>query len=71
MIKALQQPKVRRWIYGILTAAGAVAVTYGLVTGEQLSVWLLLAANVLGTGLAFTKTNTGDGVGATNDTAAG
>ena len=44
----IQDPKVRAYIYGILVAAGAVALVYGLVNVEQLGVWLALGGAVLG-----------------------
>lgn len=44
----------RRWAYGVLGAAGAVAVTYGIVSTEQLAAWLVLGGALLGvTGLAL------------------
>jgi len=58
----IQDPKVRAYIYGILVAAGAVALVYGLVNVEQLGVWLALAGAALGlsNGLALANTpNTG------------
>jgi hypothetical protein len=44
----ITNPKVRAYIYGILVAAGAVALVYGLVNIEQLGVWLALGGAVLG-----------------------
>lgn len=49
-------PRVRAYLYRVLTAVGAVLVLHGLVDGEHLEAYLLLAANVLGTGLAAAKT---------------
>lgn len=44
----------RRWAYGVLLAAGAVATTYGIVSNEQLAAWLVLGGALLGvTGLAL------------------
>lgn len=40
----------RRWAYGVLVAAGTVAVTYGIVNTEQLAAWLVLGAALLGVG---------------------
>lgn len=42
------RPEVRAWIYGILAAAGPVAVVYGLVTAEQVALWLGLGGAILG-----------------------
>jgi hypothetical protein len=49
----------RAYIYGILVAAGAVALVYGLVTNEQLAVWIALGGAVLGNGLALANTDKG------------
>ena len=38
---------VRAWIYRVLMAAGIVALTYGILTDEQIAVWLGLAGAVL------------------------
>lgn len=44
----------RRWAYGIATALAPVAVSYGLVSGEQAAPLIALAGAVLGvTGLAL------------------
>ena len=46
--------KRRRWAYSIAAAAVPVAVTFGLLSGEQLAALLGLAGAVLGvTGLAL------------------
>ena len=37
----------RAYIYRILIAAGTVALAYGLITSEQIAVWLGLATAVL------------------------
>lgn len=54
----ITRPEVRRWIYGIATAALAVLGVYGIVTGEQIAAWSLLASAI--TGLAATNTPTGE-----------
>lgn len=41
-------PKVRAHLYEVSIAAIAVAVGYGLLTGEQAALWLLLIGAVLG-----------------------
>ena len=48
----IKDPAIRAWIYGIFAAGAAVAVVYGLVTNEQVTVWLALVAAVLGNGLS-------------------
>ena len=54
----IKDPGVRGYLYRIVVAAAAVAAAYGLVTSEELAVWLALVATVLGTGTAawFTPT---------------
>ncbi|WP_024357260.1 hypothetical protein [Leucobacter chironomi] len=43
----------RRWAYGVLVAAGGVALTYGLMTPDQIGSMLVLGAALLSvTGLA-------------------
>lgn len=49
----------RAYIYGILVAAGAIALVYGLVTNEELVVWLALGGAILGNGLALANTDKG------------
>jgi hypothetical protein len=50
--------RTRAYIYRVLTAVGALLVLYGVLSSDELTVWLLLAANVLGTGLAAFNTKT-------------
>ena len=38
----------RRWLYSIGTAAGAIAVGYGILTAEMAALWLGLLAALLG-----------------------
>lgn len=47
-------PRVRRWLYGVTTAALAVLGVYGLIDSQQLAAWSGLAAAI--TGLAFINT---------------
>ena len=54
----ITNPDIRRWIYGIATAALAVLGVYGLVTGEQIAAWSLLASAI--TGLATANTSAGE-----------
>ena len=53
----ITNPDVRRWIYGIATAALAVLGVYGIVTGEQITAWSGLASAI--TGLATVNTPAG------------
>lgn len=57
--------ETRGKLYRIATAAGAVAAFYGLVSGDELAVWLGLIATILGTGTAsaFTPAVRGRGAG--------
>lgn len=57
----ITNPKFRAYIYGVMVAAGAVALVYGLVNAEQLGVWLALGGAVLGlsNGLALANTPKG------------
>ncbi len=68
----ITNPKVRAYIYGILIAAGAVAVVYGLVNVQQLGVWLSLGGAALGlsNGLALVNVpkSPSDGVSTTDVT---
>lgn len=54
----IKDPGVRGYLYRVLVAAATVAAGYGLVTSQELAVWLGLVATVLGTGTAawFTPT---------------
>lgn len=38
----------RRWAYGVLAAAGVLALAYGITTTEQLAAWLTLGGALLG-----------------------
>ena len=50
----ITNPAVRKWIYGIATAALAVLGVYGIVSGEQITAWSGLASAI--TGLAVINT---------------
>lgn len=53
--------KTRQYVYGVLVAAGAVALVYGIVNVQQLGVWVALGGAILGlsNGLALGNTNQG------------
>lgn len=51
----------RRWFYGVLGAANAIAVAYGAADPEVLGLWLPIVSLVLGgasSGIANANTNT-------------
>ena len=52
-------PQVRRWVYGIITAAVPLLVVYGIIEAATAPLWLALAASILGTATAFAHTPTG------------
>ncbi len=52
----IPSPKIRAWLYGILIAAGPLAVFYGLATNQEVALWLGVAAAALGNGLALGNT---------------
>lgn len=54
----ITSPRARAYVYRILLAVGALALFYGYVTAEALPLWLALAAELLGTGLALANTPT-------------
>ncbi|WP_454921406.1 phage holin [Actinomyces naeslundii] len=53
----ITNPAVRKWIYGIASAALAVLGVYGIVSGEQITAWSGLASAI--TGLAAVNTPAG------------
>lgn len=52
-------PQVRRWAYGIITAAVPLLVVYGIIEASTAPLWLALAASVLGTATALAHTPAG------------
>ena len=52
-------PQVRRWAYGIITAAVPLLVVYGIIEASTAPLWLALAASVLATSTALAHTPTG------------
>jgi hypothetical protein len=48
----------RAYVYRVLTALGAIAVATGKATGEEVALYLGLAATVLGLVLASANTST-------------
>ena len=49
--------QIRAYIYRLLMAAGAIAMFYGMITNEELAVWLGLASVALNV-LPATNTST-------------
>jgi hypothetical protein len=48
----------RAYIYRIVLGLSPIAVFYGLVTTEEVALWVALIANVLGVTLAAANTTT-------------
>ena len=54
---SLKNEATRAYIYRVLVALVPVLVAYGILDSRQVSVWLGLAAAVLGFGLASANTS--------------
>lgn len=59
-------PTQRQWLYAVTTALVPILVVYGIVDDNTVTLWLALAAAVLGTGTAYAHTrpnpdNSGEG----------
>ncbi|MFJ3392015.1 phage holin [Leifsonia aquatica] len=67
MNKIIPSPAARAWIYGVLVAAAAVAIGYGLITAEQGNLWLALAGAVLGLSNSLALANTPKGKHSADD----
>ena len=54
----IKDPKVRAYLYGVMVAAAALAIIYGIVNVQQAGGWLVLFGALLGVsnGLALTNT---------------
>lgn len=44
----LANPNFRGWVYNVTIAALALAMVYGLLTGQQAAAWLGLVAAIVG-----------------------
>lgn len=53
MNRYIPSPEVRAWIYGVLAAAAPLAVVYGLLTEQEVALWLGVISAALGNGLAL------------------
>lgn len=49
--------RFRGWLYRVLCAVGLVLLSHNVVTGAELEVYLILAAEILGTGVASANTS--------------
>ncbi|QFG13457.1 holin [Gordonia phage Powerball] len=56
-------PAQRQWLYAVITALVPILVVYGIVDDNSVTLWLALAAAVLGTGTAFAHTRPNAGTG--------
>lgn len=50
--------KQRAYVYRVLSAVVLLAVAYGVVSGDEAALWLVLAAAVLGLPAAAVNTST-------------
>lgn len=57
----IKNEATRRYIYGIVVAAGALAIIYGIVNVQQLGGWIALAGAILGITNGLALANTGNG----------
>lgn len=48
--RVVRSPKSRLYVYGILGAAAPLLVAYGIVTEQEVALWLSLAGTILATG---------------------
>lgn len=48
--------RVRKWLYGIVTAAMPLLVTYGILDEARAPLWIALVAQVLATTTAYAHT---------------
>lgn len=53
-------PKVRLWAYGVTAALLAVAAVYGLVSGDEVQAWLVVASAVLGVAMRHVPPQDGE-----------
>lgn len=52
MDRIIKNPQTRRYIYGIVAAAIPILVIVGVISEDQVQLWLTFAAAVLGLGSA-------------------
>lgn len=49
-------PEVRTWLYGVVSAGLAIIAAYGIISAEEVPLWLTLAAALLGLAGSATAT---------------
>lgn len=54
----IPSPKVRTYIYRVLVATGPAALLYGLLSAEEVAVWLGIGATILSPGGILAAANT-------------
>lgn len=47
-MKQILTPDVRSWLYGVISAVLAIIAAYGLISADEVPLWLTLAAALLG-----------------------
>ena len=60
-LEAFATPRRRKWLYRVAWSVLALAGVYGVLTGEQLAAWLVVAAAVLGVADGHTDPTTPTG----------
>lgn len=55
-MKLQDNPRARRWVYGIALAVVPILTAYGLVSEEHAPLWVSLVSAVLVPGLALANT---------------
>lgn len=43
------RPEIRRWLFRVVAAAGPIVTFYGLMTAEEVALWIGLGGTILGT----------------------
>ena len=56
-MNAVLTPAVRRWIYGVATAALPILVAYGVLDERGVSLWAALLGSLLVPAMAFVHTD--------------
>lgn len=52
----LTDPKVRAYLYRVLTACAPLLVVYGVANDADIALWIALAGTILGNGVAAYNT---------------
>jgi hypothetical protein len=63
----IPSPRLRAYVYRVLVAAGPVAVFYGLLSGEEVALWLGFGGTVLSPAGLLALANTPKGNDALSD----